>query len=200
LSVADIPQTRDHLSGVPAPGDSYRPTSGLCVTRFPFTLRLAHDPPPLVTENTNPASPLLPDRHPRHDLFICDVEDAVLKDANAVVFVNRGTLLPLPTEAAAVTPLSPDSTPPSGMSAISKGNGVTGSSSCPETQSFSGFDIRNYKEETARDLCRPCVANRNMSSTAGRIGTFQLRGRGPFRDASDPLSAVNPQAIALFPT
>jgi plasmid replication initiation protein len=34
----------------------------------------------LVTENTNPATPLFPDRHPQHDLFICDVGDAVLKD------------------------------------------------------------------------------------------------------------------------
>ena len=32
----------------------------------------------MVTETTNPA--LLPDRHPQHDLFICDVADAVLKD------------------------------------------------------------------------------------------------------------------------
>ena len=34
----------------------------------------------MVTENTNPPAPLLPDRHPQHDLFICDVADAVLKD------------------------------------------------------------------------------------------------------------------------
>ena len=34
----------------------------------------------MVTENTNDRSPLLPDRHPQHDLFICDVGDAVLKD------------------------------------------------------------------------------------------------------------------------
>ena len=33
----------------------------------------------MVTENTKLA-PLLPDRHPQHDLFICDVADAVLKD------------------------------------------------------------------------------------------------------------------------
>lgn len=33
----------------------------------------------MVTENTN-LRPLLPDRHPQHDLFICDVADAVLKD------------------------------------------------------------------------------------------------------------------------
>ena len=32
------------------------------------------------TETTNPLAPLLPDRHPQHDLFICDVADAVLKD------------------------------------------------------------------------------------------------------------------------
>lgn len=31
-------------------------------------------------ENTNPNDHLLPDRHPQHDLFICDVADAVLKD------------------------------------------------------------------------------------------------------------------------
>lgn len=34
----------------------------------------------MVTENTSPLTPLLPDRHPQHDLFICDVADAVLKD------------------------------------------------------------------------------------------------------------------------
>ena len=34
----------------------------------------------MVTENTNPLTPLLPDRYPQHDLFICDVADAVLKD------------------------------------------------------------------------------------------------------------------------
>ena len=33
-----------------------------------------------VTENTNSLPVLLPDRHPQHDLFICDVADAVLKD------------------------------------------------------------------------------------------------------------------------
>jgi plasmid replication initiation protein len=32
------------------------------------------------TETTNALAPLLPDRHPQHDLFICDVADAVLKD------------------------------------------------------------------------------------------------------------------------
>ena len=32
------------------------------------------------TETTNELAPLLPDRHPQHDLFICDVADAVLKD------------------------------------------------------------------------------------------------------------------------
>jgi plasmid replication initiation protein len=31
-------------------------------------------------ETTNTLAPLLPDRHPQHDLFICDVADAVLKD------------------------------------------------------------------------------------------------------------------------
>ena len=34
----------------------------------------------MVPENTNSLTPLLPDRHPQHDLFICDVADAVLKD------------------------------------------------------------------------------------------------------------------------
>lgn len=34
----------------------------------------------MVTETTNNLTPLLPDRHPHHDLFICDVADAVLKD------------------------------------------------------------------------------------------------------------------------
>ena len=34
----------------------------------------------MVTDNTNSLTPLLPDRHPQHDLFICDVADAVLKD------------------------------------------------------------------------------------------------------------------------
>ena len=34
----------------------------------------------MVTETTNPLDPLLPDRHRQHDLFICDVADAVLKD------------------------------------------------------------------------------------------------------------------------
>ena len=34
----------------------------------------------MVLKNTNPLTPLLPDRHPQHDLFICDVGDAVLKD------------------------------------------------------------------------------------------------------------------------
>lgn len=34
----------------------------------------------MVTENTNSLAPLLPERHPQHDLFICDVADAVLKD------------------------------------------------------------------------------------------------------------------------
>lgn len=37
----------------------------------------------MVTDNTNPIVPLLPDRHPQHDLFICDVADAVLKDVMA---------------------------------------------------------------------------------------------------------------------
>jgi plasmid replication initiation protein len=32
------------------------------------------------TETTNSLKPLLPDRHPQHDLFICDVADAVVKD------------------------------------------------------------------------------------------------------------------------
>ena len=34
----------------------------------------------MVTENTNALPALLPDRHPQHDLFICDVADAALKD------------------------------------------------------------------------------------------------------------------------
>ena len=34
----------------------------------------------MVPENTNVRPPLMPDRHPQHDLFICDVGDAVLKD------------------------------------------------------------------------------------------------------------------------
>ena len=37
----------------------------------------------MVTETTNALDPLLPDRHPQHDLFICDVADAVLKDVMA---------------------------------------------------------------------------------------------------------------------
>lgn len=34
----------------------------------------------MVTDNTNSLPALLPNRHPQHDLFICDVGDAVLKD------------------------------------------------------------------------------------------------------------------------
>jgi plasmid replication initiation protein len=34
----------------------------------------------MVSETPKPESPLLPDRYPQHDLFICDVADAVLKD------------------------------------------------------------------------------------------------------------------------
>ena len=34
----------------------------------------------MVCETPNTSLPLLPDRHPQHDLFICDVADAVLKD------------------------------------------------------------------------------------------------------------------------
>lgn len=35
----------------------------------------------MVSETPNPSQlPLLPERHPQHDLFICDVADAVLKD------------------------------------------------------------------------------------------------------------------------
>jgi len=33
---------------------------------------------PMVDETPNPVSNLLPDRYPQHDLFICDVADAVL--------------------------------------------------------------------------------------------------------------------------
>ena len=32
------------------------------------------------TETPNGLARLLPDRHPQHDVFICDVADAVLKD------------------------------------------------------------------------------------------------------------------------
>lgn len=32
------------------------------------------------TETPNPQNALIPERHPQHDLFICDVADAVLKD------------------------------------------------------------------------------------------------------------------------
>lgn len=34
----------------------------------------------MSSDPTNPLAPLLPDKHPQHDLFICDVADAVLKD------------------------------------------------------------------------------------------------------------------------
>ena len=34
----------------------------------------------MVTETPNQVSVLLPDRYPQHDLFICDVADAVIKD------------------------------------------------------------------------------------------------------------------------
>jgi len=34
----------------------------------------------MVPETPNTHEQLLPDRHPQHDLFICDVADAVLKD------------------------------------------------------------------------------------------------------------------------
>jgi len=44
----------------------------------------------MVLDNTNltasprkAPSPLLPDRHRQHDLFICDVGDAILKDVMA---------------------------------------------------------------------------------------------------------------------
>lgn len=37
----------------------------------------------MVSETPNALIPLLPDRHPQHDLFICDVGDAVLKDVMA---------------------------------------------------------------------------------------------------------------------
>lgn len=37
----------------------------------------------MVSETPNPAQSLLPERHPQHDLFICDVADAVLKDVMA---------------------------------------------------------------------------------------------------------------------
>lgn len=38
---------------------------------------------PLEASAPAALSPLLPDRHPQHDLFICDVADAVLKDVMA---------------------------------------------------------------------------------------------------------------------
>jgi hypothetical protein len=34
----------------------------------------------MVPDNTNALDELLPDRHPQHELFICDVADAVTKD------------------------------------------------------------------------------------------------------------------------
>lgn len=34
----------------------------------------------MVSETPNPQLALIPERHPQHDLFICDVADAVLKD------------------------------------------------------------------------------------------------------------------------
>jgi plasmid replication initiation protein len=37
----------------------------------------------MTLENPNPESQLVPDRYPQHDLFICDVADAVLKDVMA---------------------------------------------------------------------------------------------------------------------
>lgn len=37
----------------------------------------------MVIETTNNLALLLPDRHPQHDLFICDVADAILKDVMA---------------------------------------------------------------------------------------------------------------------
>ena len=37
----------------------------------------------MVSETPNPAQSLLPERHLQHDLFICDVADAVLKDVMA---------------------------------------------------------------------------------------------------------------------
>jgi len=37
----------------------------------------------MVPETTNPQDQLIPERHPQHDLFICDVSDAVLKDIMA---------------------------------------------------------------------------------------------------------------------
>lgn len=36
-----------------------------------------------MSETPNPPLPLLSERHPQHDLFICDVADAVLKDVMA---------------------------------------------------------------------------------------------------------------------
>jgi plasmid replication initiation protein len=37
----------------------------------------------MVSETPNPLLALLPERHPQHELFICDVADAVLKDVMA---------------------------------------------------------------------------------------------------------------------
>ncbi|WP_026988873.1 replication initiator protein A [Fodinicurvata fenggangensis] len=37
----------------------------------------------MVTDTTNRSGQLLPERHPQHDLFICDVADAILKDVMA---------------------------------------------------------------------------------------------------------------------
>jgi len=37
----------------------------------------------MVSETPNPLLALLPERHPQHDLFICDVADAALKDVMA---------------------------------------------------------------------------------------------------------------------
>lgn len=53
------------------------------VTETPNLDLFAHadTQPPAASEKVSP--PLLPERHPQHDLFICDVADAVLKDMMA---------------------------------------------------------------------------------------------------------------------
>lgn len=41
------------------------------------------NPDLILAREAKPSLPLIPDRHPQHDLFICDVGDAVLKDMMA---------------------------------------------------------------------------------------------------------------------
>jgi len=42
----------------------------------------------MVSETPNPQLALIPERHPQHDLFICDVADAVLKDVMPQTWVR----------------------------------------------------------------------------------------------------------------